>query len=339
MQDGSYTDRGSLHSALVIALCGLAAAFDAALLCGDVDVSPLEVARILIAGPFAETEEAFKMYVIWGLRLPRVLCAALAGAIFALGGHLLQRATGQPALDPFSVGATPGAVFGIFCLQMVRSRWLLAAPLIAGLGIPFVVWTIGDSLSRWRDRDKFTLIGFILGSLLLAVVAVARAFLGGSASAALPLMIGGFHLADWFDTLPLALALCLLMLICSMQQDNLRLLSSAAGGHVRERARAAIALFACISAAIVASRFGALPMIGFMAPYAIDRLLPQHRQYTALLSSIAGAATLTLLDTACRVRGEIPAGAVALALGLPLFIIAILREDTKANGEADIPGE
>ena len=339
MENESYIDEGSPHPTFTIALCGLAAALAAALLCGDVSVSPVEAARILIAGPFAETEEAFKMYAVWGLRLPRALCSALSGAILCLGGHLLQRATGQPALDPFTVGATPGAVFGIFCLQMVRNRWLLAVPLIAGLGVPFVVWTIGDGLSRWRDRDKFTLIGFTFGSLLLAATAAARVFLDRDTSAALPLMIGSFHLAGWFDTLPLTLALCLLMLICSMQQDNLRLLGSAPRGKVRERARAVISLFACIAASIAASRFGALPMIGFMIPYAADRILPGHRQHAALLSPIVGAATLTLLDTVCRVHGEIPAGAVALALGLPLFIMAILREDAKKNSESDIPGE
>ena len=339
MQNESYMDGNSPRSVLALALCGLAGTLCAALLCGDVAVSPFEAARILIAGPFATTEEAFKMYAVWGLRLPRAICAALAGASLALSGCLLQRATGQQALGPFSVGATPGAIFGIFCLQMVRSRWLLAAPLIAGLGIPFVVWTIGDSLGKWRDRDKFTLIGFMLSSLLLAATAVARIRLGGEASVALPSIIGSFHLSGWLDALPLALSFCLLMLICSMQQDNLQLLGTTASGNVRERPRIIISLFACTSAAIVASHFGALPMIGFLVPYSIDRLLPQHRPHILLLSPIIGATIMALLDTICRIRGEIPVGAVALAFGLPLFIIAILKEDREEQIETTIPGE
>lgn len=337
MQNGSNTEENFPRSALVIAICGLAAALGAALICGDVAVSPFEAAKILVAGPFAETEEGFKMYAIWGLRLPRAICAALAGAVLALSGHLLQRAAGQPALGPFSVGATPGAVFGIFCLRMVRSRWLLAAPLIAGLGVPFVAWTISDALGRWRDRDKFTLVGFILGSFLLAATVSARLLLGGEAAAALPLMIGSFHLAGWLDALPMALALCLLLLISSMQGDNLRLLGS--GMAVRDWHRTVISIFACTSAAIVASRFGALPMAGFMIPHAIDQISPRLRQHTASLAPIAGAATLVLLDTICRARGEIPAGTITLALGLPLFIIAVLREDAQKDSEAIIPGE
>lgn len=326
MRNESYAEEGAFHIGYLLVLCTPMAALALALLVGDVEISVRELFEILIEGPFAERADAFKTYAVWGLRLPRAVCAGLAGAILCLCGALLRRSTGLAAMGPFVIGAAPSAVFGLFCLQLVHSRWLLPAPIIAGIGIPFIAWTITDNMTKWDYRAKLPLIGFLSGSLLLAATALLKTSPGLGFRDALELsrLIGSFRLSSWPNILPLLLSFCLLLLLCSTQGENLDALAK--GFDIKARNRIIIVAVCCGSAAIAAAHFGALPLIGFVIPHLVDRCLPDWRHRSAPSSAALGATVLILLDTISRARGEIPVGSVILAFGLPLFIITIMED-------------
>ena len=72
---------------------------------GSVPISVREIARIL----FLRQGEMREMNIIWQIRLPRILTAALLGGALALAGFLLQTFFANPIAGPFVLGISHGA--------------------------------------------------------------------------------------------------------------------------------------------------------------------------------------------------------------------------------------
>ena len=105
--------------ALLVFLAGLN------LLTGSVALSPSQIGRILLKHSADET-----MYnIIWKIRLPRMLSAAVLGGALALSGFLLQTFFNNPIAGPYVLGISSGAKLAValvMVLVLVHSLVLLA---------------------------------------------------------------------------------------------------------------------------------------------------------------------------------------------------------------------
>lgn len=72
---------------------------------GSVDVSLKEIIDIIFYGKGNETE----YNVVWKIRLPRILAAAILGGALALSGFLLQTFFNNPIASPYVLGISSGA--------------------------------------------------------------------------------------------------------------------------------------------------------------------------------------------------------------------------------------
>ncbi len=72
---------------------------------GNVDISMKEILRIIF---FREGEE-MNYNIIWKIRLPRILMAAILGGALSLSGFLLQTFFENPIAGPFVLGISSGA--------------------------------------------------------------------------------------------------------------------------------------------------------------------------------------------------------------------------------------
>lgn len=70
---------------------------------------PLETVANVILGGGEKTEKL----VVWQLRMPRVMAAAIAGAAIAFSGYLLQRITRNELASPGVLGVVDGAALGV----------------------------------------------------------------------------------------------------------------------------------------------------------------------------------------------------------------------------------
>jgi iron complex transport system permease protein len=87
---------GTLGAVLVLLIFGL-------LFIGDVAL-PLRAFVESVTQPFSLSSQ-----IIWGLRLPRSLCAAIVGAMLGLSGALLQGLLRNPLAEPGILGVSSGA--------------------------------------------------------------------------------------------------------------------------------------------------------------------------------------------------------------------------------------
>ena len=76
---------------------------------GNVHISVPKILRIL----FLHDGEAVEYSIIWKIRLPRILMAALLGGALSLSGFLLQTFFSNPIAGPFVLGISSGAKMAV----------------------------------------------------------------------------------------------------------------------------------------------------------------------------------------------------------------------------------
>lgn len=137
---------------------------------GSVQIPASEIAKII----FGRQGGATQVSIIWKIRLPRILMAALLGAGLSLSGFLLQTFFANPIAGPFVLGISSGAKMAVALtmiaflqrLQAVSSYTLIAAAFIGSLlSLGFILL-----LSRRLKQMSVLLVaGIMIGYICSAV--------------------------------------------------------------------------------------------------------------------------------------------------------------------------
>jgi len=269
--------------------------------------------------------------VLFDVRLPRVLAAALGGAALAAAGAAYQTLFRNPLVSPdilgVSTGAGLGAVLGIFLSLPVAGIQLIA--FAAGLATVGLVYGIASVVHGREPILVLVLAGVVVGSLAGAAISLLKiladpydqlpaitfwllgslaATRGAEVWAALPLVLLGL--------VPLV-ALRWRINVLSLGDEEARALGVEAG-----RLRLAVIGAATLMTASVVAISGVIGWVGLVIPHiarmavgpSFDRLLP-----TAML---LGASYLLLVDTLARTmaRIEVPLGILTAMIGAPFFL-------------------
>ena len=185
------------RSRYTVVFLGLLAAFFVIIVLnintGNVHISVPKILRIL----FMRDGDAVEYSIIWKIRLPRILMAAILGGALSLSGFLLQTFFSNPIAGPFVLGISSGAkkvvalamiIFlkhighfssGVlvlaaftgsllstgFILLMSRKIQHMAALLVGGIMIGYICSAITDFVVTFADdSDIVNLHGWSLGS-------------------------------------------------------------------------------------------------------------------------------------------------------------------------------
>ncbi|MEW6041668.1 MAG: iron ABC transporter permease, partial [Elusimicrobiota bacterium] len=122
------------------------------------------------------SNEAIKKTIIWDIRIPRVLAGILIGAGLSASGCVLQGLLRNPLADPFTLGISGGAAFGI-AVAAILGIGTSAHPLFAGIGALLSVFLVYSVASRkYFSVSTLVLSGvilsFLFSSLVLLIFAV-----------------------------------------------------------------------------------------------------------------------------------------------------------------------
>lgn len=314
----------------------LAAVLAASMLCGlafgSVTLSP---ERMLDA---ISGKDDTAYIILFRLRLPRVLAAALAGIALSAAGFLLQTVTDNDLCAPNIIGVNSGAglaVMIILCrfpmLWRLQPIAAFAGALLATLTVLFIS-SVSGSLEK---RSSVVLAGVAVSSLFGAGISFLSIRYPDVLSSYAAFSVGGFSdVAAKQLTLPAAMiALCLaasiiiapkLELLC-LGDDGARAL----GVRVRAVRLTAIILSSALCAAAV-SFAGLLGFVGLIVPHIVRRLTNGGLRLRLLDASLCGASLVVLSDLAGRTLfapGELPAGMIMALIGAPFFIFLLLGRD------------
>lgn len=123
--------RNVKRSFLVLLFLALAlAAMVISLVFGSADITMAKIWHTLWSSELKDTQEM----VIWNIRFPRNIVAALVGANLAVAGAILQAVMKNPLADPQIVGVSSGAGLAGVIILILFPSWEYLVPLVAFVG-------------------------------------------------------------------------------------------------------------------------------------------------------------------------------------------------------------
>lgn len=310
---------------------------------GSTWLPPDHVLTVLLGGG-----EKTDRLIVFTLRMPRVVAAALAGSAIALAGYLLQRVTRNELASPGVLGVVDGAALGVVLFLALFSdsnnaltipiAWQpLAAALGAFAAIGLVFLLAGRQAS---SAIRLLLFGIAIAATAKALTTIFM-LIGPiyQAAQAARWLAGAVNTVNWTEIqimsacLIPALALAAL-LGRSLPPADLDDVSARGIGLNVPLFRIAVFAAAALLTAIAVSFVGGVGFIGLIAPHLARQLVGRNRAAGMLASMLLGAMMLMAADLLVRVAFapiEVPAGTVTAILGAPYFLYLLMRKDG-ANG-------
>ncbi|MFI1705537.1 FecCD family ABC transporter permease [Streptomyces griseoruber] len=280
--------------------------------------------------------------IVWNLRLPRTLLAAVCGAGLAVCGAVMQSLLRNPLADPFVLGVSSGASTGAVVVVVLGAGGgavSVSGGAFVGAVVSFaLVLLLSHSLGGTTDR--VVLAGVAAMQLFSAVTSfvVMTAADAETTRGVLFWLLGSLGGADWTDVglclavLAAALPVCLVYARAldafAFGQD-----AAAALGVGVARTRLVLLCVTALLTAVLVGSAGAIGFVGLVLPHAARALTgPGH---TRLLpaTALAGAVFLVWVDTLARTLldpQEVPVGVMTSLIGVPAFVLILYRgRDTR----------
>ena len=332
--------RRLVGTALAIAL---PVALLTALSLGSVRLPPLAVVRSALAHagwPGAAPLEEMHEVILWSVRLPRVLIAALVGGGLAVVGAALQSLFRNPLADAGLLGVGPGAALG--AVLAVNLGWaqahFLAVPFSACVGALAALVLI-YVLAHAGGRPSLS--GLLLTGLAVSAVAAAGTSVllvsveEFRVRTVLFWLAGGLEGRGFEHALLCAafvLPGCAALLLLARALDVLSLgTEEAAALSVPVHAmRLAVFGLCALVAGPVTAVAGAVPFVGLIAPHALRGLVGPLNRHLLPASFTAGAVLVVVADLAARSLGqhvELPLGSLTAFVGAPYFLLALRGQE------------
>jgi len=329
-----------VFAALAVAL---PVAFLAALSAGSVPLPPSGVLRSLAAhaglggpSPLGEMGEV----ILWSVRLPRVLIAALVGGGLAVVGAALQSLFRNPLADAGLLGVGPGAALG--AVLAVNLGWahqrFFALPLSACAGA-FVALLLVYVLAHAGGRPSLSgllLTGFAVSALAAAGTSVVLVAMEEFRVRTVLFWLAGGLEGRGYEHAALSAAfvlpgtLALLLLARPLDVLSLGEEEAAGLGLPVHGVRLLVFGLCALVAGPVTAVAGAVPFVGLVAPHALRALVGPLSRRLLPASFLAGAFLVVVADLLARAAGakvELPLGSVTAFVGAPYFLLALRGQE------------
>jgi len=283
--------------------------------------------------------------MIMQLRFLRLCTAFGAGAVLSLCGLYMQAMVRNPLADPYLLGASSGAGFGVVLITtglipFALFQSVLFVPLIAFAGsLLSLIIVLGIGYMR-KDNETYRLLisGIAVSSFFTALTGliIYRFSDNDNLRTLLFWTLGSFNRSTvesaWMGMSALGLAF-LFGWIRSRQLDVLILGEEQAGslGLNTRKFRIEILLVCALSAGIVSAFSGPVGFVGLMIPhFSRGWLGASHRRNILVIPCLGGLYLVTCdwLGRFLLPPAGLPIGIITALLGIPFFLFLLNRKFT-----------
>jgi iron complex transport system permease protein len=286
--------------------------------------------------------------ILWQIRAPRTLGAALVGALLGLTGAVAQGVFRNPLADPYLLGSASGAGLGVVLVLAGASLGGVATSLgniawIENVGLvlaAFVGALAGVSLTLTLARGavhtlRLLLAGVVVGVLLGAISDLITVASPDALRGKQTFMLGTTSFLGWPALAMLAMGLAAtiavgLRLARALDALTLGEDSAVSLGLDLARVRLALVVLLSVGTALAVSQAGLVAFVGLVAPHLVRRNAPGLHAWLVGASAAMGAALLLVADVISRAviaPQELPVGVVTAVLGGG-YLFRLLRERT-----------
>ncbi len=278
--------------------------------------------------------------IIWLLRLPRLVLAALVGMGLSVCGVIMQAVVKNPLADPYILGISSGASLGATAAILLGIGVALGENFVGiaafigafamSLGVLFI-----SNLGGRSNSIKLLLGGMALSAVCGAFSSFIVYFANnkeGMQSIAY-WMMGSFAGAKWENLMIIApiVILAVLFLWTQSRMLNLMLLGDESAltlGTDLHIYRQIYLLVSSLIVGFVVYSAGMIGFVGLVVPHVIRMLVGTDHKKLIPVAALTGAIFLVVADGLCRViipRTELPIGILISIIGAPCFVYLMIK--------------
>ncbi|MDR6909898.1 iron complex transport system permease protein [Rhodococcus fascians] len=335
----SRTDRGVLVPLLLAGSALLVLSIGVAVTIGPANVSVPDVYRVILThmGIGSSGVGRIQDGIVWELRLPRTLLAAVCGAGLALCGAIMQSLLRNPLADPFVLGISSGASTGavlVAVLGVGGGALSLSTGAFAGALLSFVlVMLLAAGAGGGNDRVVLAgVAGTQLFSALTSFIVISSAD-AEQTRGVLFWLLGSLSGADWTDVVLCGSVALLGMVVCLFNTSALDAFTfghdaAASLGVPVKWVRILLLVITALITASLVSAAGAIGFVGLVLPHAARFLVGARHRRLLPTTVVIGAIFMVWVDTIARTLfapQEIPVGVVTALIGVPAFALILFR--------------
>ncbi|MBQ3882462.1 MAG: iron ABC transporter permease [Bacteroidales bacterium] len=284
--------------------------------------------------------------IVWGIRIPRILTAVIAGSALSLAGTQMQAVFRNPLADPHIMGisggaglmaaiatiAIPGTAAGI-ALSVFQGLTIAGAAFIGAVLASILVIT---AMGKIRSGGTLLIFGVMAGFIFSALTSILEY---SASEQSLKLFYswaaGSFGGSTWGSIFLMAFLLLVGVILYLWNAKGLDIIlfgdefSSMSGADVR-RIRMISIIGCCLVTGGVTAFCGPIGFVGIISPHIARALLKtsSHRRILlpALLTGSAICVTADILSQCFKV--PVPPGSTVAIIGIPFIIYILMGHDS-----------
>ncbi|MEU1328767.1 iron ABC transporter permease [Streptomyces sp. NPDC005865] len=317
---------------------------------GAAVVTPGDTARYLwaaLTGGRIGADETTTYQIVWQIRTPRVLLAALVGAGLSAVGVAIQAMVRNALADPFVLGVSSGASVGAVGVTVTGGLAALgvyavsAGAFVGALVASFLVYAAASDRGALSPL-RLVLTGVAMSLGFQALMSVIIYFAPDTEATGMVLYwtMGGFGAAGW-GALPVVSAVVLTGLVLLHRRaralDVLALGDETAAslGVGADRHRRSLLVLVSLITGVMVAVSGAISFVGLVMPHLVRMVVGAGHARVLAVAPLAGAVFMVWVDLLSRTvvaPRELPLGAITALVGVPVFITLMRRKGHVVGG-------
>lgn len=326
-----------------------------AIMVGSVSVTPIHVWKVilskipivqnLIDQDWSRSQEI----IIWQIRVPRVLLAAIVGAGLAIAGAAIQALVRNSIAEPYILGISSGATVGATAVIILGAFSFLGVYALSvsafigsltAMALVFFLARVGGRVSVFRLLLSGMAVSFILSAISNFILMTSKQ--EGGMKAVMYWMLGSLAGAKWSNLLiPTVIFIVVFALLWLHYRSlNLLLLGEEAAvtlGVNLQQFRIQLILLVSLLTGVLVAVSGSIGFVGLIIPHIVRLIVGSNHKYVIPISALFGAIFLVWADALARIiiaPEEMPIGIITAFCGGPFFIW-LLRRNNYSFGEGD----
>lgn len=287
--------------------------------------------------------------ILWKIRLPRVLLAALVGASLAIAGAAFQGLLKNPLADPYTLGISSGAsvgavatIFFSFSVPVLGMYTLPVFSMVAAILTMLLVVNFAKLVDRTMKMETLILTGIIFSSFLGSMISLMIALTGEELRQIMSWLLGSVSMRGW----PYVQMIIPFVIIGSfILWLNRRELNAMLYGEERaqylgvnvKRSKMQVLIAGSMLTGAAVSVSGTIGFVGLVVPHMTRMVWGADHNHLLPLSFLHGASLLILCDLVARTiiaPTELPIGVITSFIGAPVFAYIFFKQRRKKGGIA-----
>ncbi len=304
---------------------------------GSVPLSVGEVLHTLFRGPWGGAD--YHTDIVWNIRLPRILAAAILGGALSVSGFLLQTFFANPIAGPFVLGISSGAKM-VVSLVMI---FLLSRGVVSNSLVMIAAAFVGAMLSmgfillisqKVKKMSLLVICGVMIGYICSAVTDFIVTFADDSNIVNLHnWSLGSFSGISWGNVAVMAVVIGAAFLLTFLLSKPIsayqmgEVYAQNMGVNIRAF-RVVLILLSSVLSACVTAFAGPISFVGIAVPHLVKSLFRTAKPILIIPACFLGGAVFCLFcDLIARTvfaPTELSISSVTAVFGAPIVIYMMI---------------